>query len=288
LFDIEPTKTLLLLAILGALLPDIDHPSSIIGSICSPISSAINRYFGHRTLTHSLAFVAIIATVFMPLILLNWHYYIAIIAGCISHIISDGFNVSGVPLLYPNKRIFYFLPEGFLIKAGSKQEFVYFLIISLLAFAILGVSFAGLRTVMFNIIPGFNGAMFNYMKDCDGPGSKYICSFDGYVCDEYCGPLNGVVTGLYNVEVIFKDESLGYFYLNRYNYQSGEIIKGNNVSISYNFQEIKNNYPALKKPNGLVTVSGYLNDYKFHSILLEDLNYNEFIENGKIMYKIRK
>ena len=41
-------------AVVGGLLPDIDHPDSKIGKMISPLSDFIISVVGHRTLTHSL------------------------------------------------------------------------------------------------------------------------------------------------------------------------------------------------------------------------------------------
>lgn len=46
----------LLLAGISALLPDIDHPESLLGSKIKPISWLINKLLGHRTITHGLDF----------------------------------------------------------------------------------------------------------------------------------------------------------------------------------------------------------------------------------------
>jgi len=38
----------------ASLLPDIDHTKSIIGKLFFPLARAINRKYGHRTITHSV------------------------------------------------------------------------------------------------------------------------------------------------------------------------------------------------------------------------------------------
>ncbi|MCP6617940.1 metal-dependent hydrolase, partial [Klebsiella pneumoniae] len=46
------------LAVLGALLPDIDHPKSWVGKRTRPVSNVIGWIFGHRGITHSALAVA--------------------------------------------------------------------------------------------------------------------------------------------------------------------------------------------------------------------------------------
>ena len=46
--------TIILCSILGAIIPDIDHPRSMIGKLFSFISIPLERKYGHRTITHSL------------------------------------------------------------------------------------------------------------------------------------------------------------------------------------------------------------------------------------------
>ena len=56
-------------SLLLALLPDTDTPKSLIGSLLRPISRLLERRIGHRTVTHSLlalGLVAGVASIFAP------------------------------------------------------------------------------------------------------------------------------------------------------------------------------------------------------------------------------
>lgn len=92
-------------ALLTALLPDIDHPKSVLGQRLRWLSAPIARLFGHRGFTHS--FLAIAAGVFFIQTRLppNWpiptDVYHAMIVGYLSHILADMLTPSGVPLLWP-------------------------------------------------------------------------------------------------------------------------------------------------------------------------------------------
>ena len=53
----------LAVTIIVSLLPDIDTPKSIIGKPFYPISKWLYRKYGHRTITHSLLFCAILTLI---------------------------------------------------------------------------------------------------------------------------------------------------------------------------------------------------------------------------------
>jgi inner membrane protein len=88
--------------ILGALLPDLDTPTSPLGRCCRPVSSWLERRVGHRTLTHSLLGLALATLPVLPLAWLDWHWPLAFVLGYLSHLLVDAANPPGVPLLYPS------------------------------------------------------------------------------------------------------------------------------------------------------------------------------------------
>lgn len=92
----------ILLLILGSILPDIDHPRSIVGSRAWFISKSISRSFGHRGITHSFLGMAL---VFLPLHLFNLpdQYIVSLMIGYLTHLFADWLTPAGIPLLYPAK-----------------------------------------------------------------------------------------------------------------------------------------------------------------------------------------
>ncbi|MFB6421976.1 MAG: metal-dependent hydrolase [Candidatus Malihini olakiniferum] len=92
-------------ALLTALLPDIDHPKSVLGQRVKCISRPIARAFGHRGFTHSfLAILVIICFIrfHLPFVwLIPTDAYHAMLIGYLSHIIADMLTAAGVPLLWP-------------------------------------------------------------------------------------------------------------------------------------------------------------------------------------------
>ena len=91
------------LAVAGALLPDIDHPSSWVGRRSRPVSTVVARLLGHRGVTHSaLAVAALVA-------LLMHHGYsrditAALAVGYLSHLAADLLTPRGLRLGWPFRK----------------------------------------------------------------------------------------------------------------------------------------------------------------------------------------
>lgn len=120
-------------AIVASLLPDVDHPTSILGKKIYPVSAIIGGIFGHRGITHSL--IAVLALIGVmayfnasPLI---W----AASVGYLSHLLGDWLTPSGVPLLYPNMKKF---SSPYPIQTGGLAEFF---IMGMMVFAMLAYFF---------------------------------------------------------------------------------------------------------------------------------------------------
>lgn len=93
----------------GALLPDVDTTMSGLGKFIKPLSRLLERRFGHRTITHSLLGMLIVAVVTYPLAAVNVNTWLFLLLGFASHLILDTVNVIGVPLLYPSRLQFWFI-----------------------------------------------------------------------------------------------------------------------------------------------------------------------------------
>jgi inner membrane protein len=115
----QPAPLGLILAggVLGALLPDIDHPNSRI-SHKAGIAGAPFRLFGHRGFTHSLLALALVwlglAAIQIPLV-----YGLAFIIGYASHMISDAMTPSGIVLLWPLKGRWRLIPRDLAVPTGG-------------------------------------------------------------------------------------------------------------------------------------------------------------------------
>ena len=97
-----------IVAAFAALLPDLDHPHSVVGRLLPRWWHRLTP--GHRGPTHSLvwcvglaaiAYVANSAVSGEPAGLL---LALAVLAGALSHVLADGLTVAGVPLFWPFRR----------------------------------------------------------------------------------------------------------------------------------------------------------------------------------------
>ncbi|QJC29784.1 metal-dependent hydrolase [Enterobacteriaceae endosymbiont of Plateumaris sericea] len=95
-------------SLITCLLPDIDHPKSILGNRIKIFSHIISKLFGHRGFTHSLLSLIIIISYlfFFNLNFIPIDVKIGFIIGYFSHILSDMLTPYGVPLLWPYKKKF--------------------------------------------------------------------------------------------------------------------------------------------------------------------------------------
>lgn len=82
---------------ISALLPDIDHPESLLGRKIKPISWLINKLLGHRTITHSLDFA--LGLCLVVLLSSNFSYWAwMFVLGYISHLLLDSLTRTGIKL----------------------------------------------------------------------------------------------------------------------------------------------------------------------------------------------
>ena len=91
------------LAATGALLPDIDHPSSWVGRRLRVISHPLAATIGHRGITHSL--VAVLVCV----VFLRWERLSRIVidplaVGYLSHLAADLLTTGGLRLAWPSPK----------------------------------------------------------------------------------------------------------------------------------------------------------------------------------------
>ncbi|MFK8007938.1 MAG: metal-dependent hydrolase [Saprospiraceae bacterium] len=94
----------IIICIVFSLLPDIDHPGSIMGRVFKPISKFINRNYGHRTITHNLAALGVVcffAWLVSKGLKTEAPITFLVFGGYFSHLIFDMMTVAGVPLFYP-------------------------------------------------------------------------------------------------------------------------------------------------------------------------------------------
>lgn len=107
-------------AVLGGLLPDIDHPGSMIGRRFPPLA-LIAVLLGHRGPTHSMfaAFCILITTYVLGL---APGYALALLLGYASHLALDWLTPSGIPLAWPFHSLRFASPITF--RTGGLGELV--------------------------------------------------------------------------------------------------------------------------------------------------------------------
>ncbi|WWO98711.1 MAG: metal-dependent hydrolase [Candidatus Dasytiphilus stammeri] len=89
-------------AMLTSLLPDIDHPRSLIGQRFKLLSYPIAHIFGHRGFTHSLLAVLVVGYLtFLITKIFPADVQYGMLIGYISHLTADFLTSAGIPLLWP-------------------------------------------------------------------------------------------------------------------------------------------------------------------------------------------
>ena len=111
------------IAAFGALLPDIDHPRSMISRQFKPFK-LISKVLPHRGPTHSLIFIFALAAL-LTFAHNEWaspehrHWLLALWVGASSHLVADWMTRGGIPLFWPTPGR-YRMPGAFL--TGSSTE----------------------------------------------------------------------------------------------------------------------------------------------------------------------
>lgn len=96
--------------ILGALIPDLDSPSSPIGRLLPAISRWLRARFGQRQGWHSLAANGLVAVVTLPLLLVpGTQVWVPLFLGFLCHILLDLFTPQGAMLFWPLNHTLYSL-----------------------------------------------------------------------------------------------------------------------------------------------------------------------------------
>ena len=119
---LAPTPSVLAAAALGGLLPDIDHPGSVLGRRVLPIALLAQLLGGHRGPTHSIA-VAFAAGALALALGLPATVAAALMLGYASHLALDYFNPTGVPLAWPLRARRYAAPAT--IRTGGAVEMAF-------------------------------------------------------------------------------------------------------------------------------------------------------------------
>lgn len=157
------------IAIISSQLPDIDTTSSVVGQMLFPISSRIEKRYPHRTITHSLIAMIVVAIACLPLLhyqILSTKNWATIPIAYGVSIFSDCFTRQGVQLLWPLPVwcVFGSNPNRRLITGGVGEYWV----LSLVMVAIMGIwkvfDMGGTRPVISQFI-GMNQETISYIGE---------------------------------------------------------------------------------------------------------------------------
>ena len=93
----------LVLAVAGALQPDVDHPKSWVGQRVWPVAAVIASVLGHRGVTHS---AVALAGLMLVLGHAGWRRgtVAAVAVGYLSHLAADMLTPQGLRLAWPLRR----------------------------------------------------------------------------------------------------------------------------------------------------------------------------------------
>jgi len=167
-------------SILAALLPDIDTSASTLGKLFLPVSTYLERRFGHRTITHSLLGWSMFSIMGLPLLILRQkQIYLCFALGVFSHIMLDAVNKSGVPLFYPHL-IRAVIPknERYRIFTASKDEYVFLAVLSVIALLVLPLGRIGLKGALHYLVKIPQSAVSDYLSN-SAQGYSTIVDFEG-------------------------------------------------------------------------------------------------------------
>ena len=133
-------------ALMAALIPDLDSHRSYVGRMLPFISSPLEHQFGHRTLTHSL--MAQITVGALAYLLLPFGYFLAIVCGWLSHILADMMTPAGVCWFWPS-RVRCVIPGNvkYRIDSMGQGELVFLLMMALIGLLLKPLAGTGLGTM---------------------------------------------------------------------------------------------------------------------------------------------
>ncbi len=256
-----------------ALLPDIDHPESLIGRIFPGLARWILRKYGHRTVTHSVFAVFILAVAMVLVMIISESFYIASIIAYSSHIFIDLFNYSGIKLFAPLsvKEYISFRTTSFRILVSSWKEYLLLFIIIILAVSLSGKTFSftkAIRTVSKLFYRHYEGAMKDYQYN-----SKFQCIAKINYFDNIIREIVEIELPVLNIfpEKIFLLKNSKRIILKKSDINEIEIIRTEKATTveklsGSNLNEL-NNIPPGSYVSGRVTIYNYFPDIKSNDFI---------------------
>jgi inner membrane protein len=151
------------IVVLGSLMPDIDTVTSAIGRTLFPIAAAIEKKWGHRTITHSFVGVGIAGIIALPVLYFSHNYYYAFLIGYLSHILIDCCNKKGPTIFWPSS-IRAVLPgrKEFRIQVASSAEFILLAVFVVMSGVLYPVAHRGFTKSLHWLLGDIRSAVLDY------------------------------------------------------------------------------------------------------------------------------
>jgi len=165
LFEYETSLPAWALAAVASLLPDIDLPTSKLGRVFFFVSTRLEKNYGHRTITHSLLALVVVAALSSFIYPYYPNYFWAIVGGYWSHLWIDLMNRRGADLLWPSPKRFVFPGNSnYRLLVGSKGEMVLLIFLVLASAALFPLSEMGVRAGLQHLLGNFEMAEETFAK----------------------------------------------------------------------------------------------------------------------------
>lgn len=171
----QPTLSESFLAAAASVIPDLDSKQSYIGRMVLFASGPLESYFGHRTVTHSL--VMQVFAGFLAYTVLPYGYFLAIMAGWLSHSMADMMTPAGVCWFWPS-RVRCVIPGNARYRMDSmgKGELWFVLIMAVSAIPLLALAQTGKGTT--GLIRSAIGNISTAREDYDAQKGSHVWSLD--------------------------------------------------------------------------------------------------------------
>lgn len=184
---VPPEAAAFPIAAVGAVLPEVDKPDSLVGRLL-PFSSWVHERFGHRGLTHSLLGLALAAALAAPLALASFSWWLAFVIGYLSHLLLDMATLEGVPLLWPKRTRHVFPGRDDLrldqaAPGAGRKELILAATLLVLALALWPLTEVGLTGAMRQALGTLPETLPEYRKLAD----QYEVFLTGTVQDQQTG-----------------------------------------------------------------------------------------------------
>ena len=256
----------------ATLLPDIDKSDSLFGQVLPWVSRWFERRFPHRSCTHSLVASGALAIATYPFATIGyipWGIVDALNISYFTGYLTDAFSKSGIELFWPHpKRCVCPGNRNLRLQTGSPVEYGILVILSAIAFLIIGINIHGGIKTQFNRLTATPDGVAEVYKQ-KGAKSLIVAHIEG-VRSSDAEPIEGdfwviephgrdFIVQSKNGE-IYKagNEPDSQLQTDIFTADAGEPAAVRIKSISLDNDEISTSLARFARPNTMVYISGEL------------------------------